>query len=66
MPAIVAGVDTVTMTYAEAGNYSLGGFRPSTEYNCSVFASNIAGDGPPTSIGVITMNESELKYRMML
>ena len=56
----VAGVDSVAVTYAEAGTYNPGGFRPATGYNCSIFASNSAGDGPTTDISVITMDESEV------
>ena len=57
----VAGVSTVTMNYTEIReSYSLGGFRPATEYNCSVFASNSAGDGPPASTSVTTMDDGEL------
>ena len=58
--SIVAGVNAVIMmTYAEAGNYTLGGLRSATEYNCSVFASNGIADGPSVSISVSTSDESE-------
>ena len=56
----VAGVNTVMNVYPNAEIYTLGGFRPATEYNCSVFASNSAGDGPPASTSVTTMDDSEL------
>ena len=57
---LLAGVDSVAMTYVEAGNHTLGGFRPATEYNCSIFAFNSAGEGPTASISVITMDEGKL------
>ena len=50
-------MNNLIMTYTEAGSYSLAGFRPSTAYNCSVHASNMAGDGPPSTIGITTMDD---------
>lgn len=52
-------VDSVRETYVETGSYTLGGFRPSTEYSCSVFASNTVGRGPSASTNVTTMDESK-------
>ena len=49
----------VIMTYDEAGSHTLGGFRPATEYNCSVSASNSVGHGPSVSINVTTLDESK-------
>ena len=49
----------MTMTYIEAGTHILGGFRPGTEYNCSAFVSNIAGDGPSIRVSITLMDESE-------
>ena len=53
----VQGGNPVIMTYNEAGSYTLGGFQPATEYNCSVSASNSAGHGPSVSITVTTLDE---------
>ena len=53
------GGNPVIMTYDEAGSHTLGGFRPATEYNCSVSASNSAGRGPSVSINVTTLDESK-------
>ena len=53
-------MNTVTNVYPDTGMYTLEGFRPATEYNCSVFASNRAGDGPPASTTVTTLDDSEL------
>ena len=53
----VQGGNPVIMTYNEAGSYTLGGFQPATEYNCSVFGSNSAGHGPSVSIIVTTLDE---------
>ena len=54
-------VDPLTMTYTEAGNYTLGDFRPATMYNCSVVATNSIGNSTPSQImNVTTFDESEL------
>ena len=53
----VPGVTSVMMTYNEAGIYTLGGFRPATEYNCSVFASSSIDSGPSASINVTSLDE---------
>ena len=56
----VDGVNSITKIYEDAGSYTLGGFRPATEYNCSVFASNAAGNSPKASIiTIITQDESK-------
>ena len=52
-----SGVTPVALTYSEAGSYTLGGFRPATEYNCSLFASCSARSGPSSSINVTTMDD---------
>ena len=57
--SVSAGVDTVRTMHAEAGNHTVEGFRPATQYTCSVFASNSAGDGPTASIRLTTMDQSE-------
>ena len=57
--AEVLGDNPVVMTYVEAGSYTLGGLRPATQYNCSVFASNSIGNGPSASINVTTLDESK-------
>ena len=54
----VDGVSNLTVTYAEAGSYTPAGFRPTTVYNCYVYASNMAGDGPPSNISFTTMDDS--------
>ena len=40
-------------------NITIGGFRPFTDYNCSVSASTSEGDGPPASELVTTPEDSE-------
>ena len=45
---------TITAVYPAAGNYNHSGFRPTTMYNCSVYATTIGGRGPP-AIQLITM-----------
>jgi hypothetical protein len=57
------GVDPliIIMVYADAGSYSLGGFRPATMYNCSIVATNSIGNSVPSRIiNVTTTDESEL------
>ena len=56
-PINVTGVTSMLMTYNEARSHTLGGFRPSTEYNCSLFAYNGVGSGPSASISVTTLDE---------
>ena len=58
-----SNVQRVTMTYSEAGSYTLGGLRPATEYNCSVSGSNRAGCGPLVSINVTTLDECKSVYK---
>ena len=58
--AMEDGVGDVVETFAQAGSYTLGGFRPATMYNCSMFASNSAGDSPLSSISVKTQDERKL------
>ena len=58
--SLVEGVDTLIMTYTEAGRYTLGGFRPATAYNCSVFATNVIGNSALSIVNVTTVDESEL------
>ena len=54
-------VDPLKMTYTEAENYNLGGFRPATMYNCSVVATNSIGNSAPSqNRNVATFDESEL------
>ena len=50
---------SVRATYVDAGSHTLGGFRPATEYSCSVFASNAVGRGPSATTDVVTMDESK-------
>lgn len=52
-----SGVTSVMMTYTEAGSHTLGGFRPASEYNCSMFAFNSVKSGPSVSINVTTLDE---------
>lgn len=56
------GVTSVVMTYTEAGSYSLGGFRPGTEYNCSVFAFSGIRRGRIASINVTTIDDCKSKH----
>ena len=54
----VFGVTSVVMTYSEAGSHTLGGFRPATKYNCSIFAFSGNRSGPLTSDTVTTPGDS--------
>ena len=55
----LAEADSVFKFFDEAGSHSLEGFRPATEYNCSVLASNSAGNSLPARINVNTTDESK-------
>ena len=57
---LLEGVDPLIMTYTEAGSYTIGGFRPATMYNCSVFATNCIGNSAPSVINITTLDQSEL------
>ena len=46
-------------TIQEAGMVTLSGFTPITSYNCSVSASNSAGEGPPAYDDVTTDDDSK-------
>ena len=56
------------MTYEQSDgvNITVGGFIPSTTYHCSVYASTIAGDGPPASASAITGDDCKLVIRGVL
>ena len=53
----VEEVSTVTSIFIEAGSYTVKGFRPATEYTCSVFASNSLGDSLSAGRTLTTMDE---------
>ena len=53
----VEEVSAMTAIFTEAGQYILDGFRPATEYSCSVFASNDAGNSLSSSRSLTTMDE---------
>ena len=56
------GVTSVVMTYSEAGSHTLGGFRPATEYNCSIFAFSGNRSGPSTSVNVTTIDDCKSEH----
>ena len=56
------GVTSVVMTYSEAGSYTLEGFRPATEYNCSIFAFSGNHSGPLTSVNVTTIDDCKSEH----
>ena len=58
--SLVEMTDPLTMTYTEAGSYTLGGFRPATTYNCSIFATNVIGNSALSTVNMTTVDESEL------
>ena len=58
--SLAEGVDPLIMTYTEARSYTLGGFRPATVYNCSIFATNVIGNSASSVVTVATVDESEL------
>ena len=54
------GVASVTEIYVNAGSHILGGFRPATEYNCTVFASNSISHSPEaTTVTISAQDESK-------
>ena len=53
----VADLGAIKMTYLVPENFTVAGFRPATEYNCSIVASNSAGYSPPAVVNVMTMDE---------
>ena len=60
--SLMEEVSTVTSIFTEAGHCVLDGFRPATEYSCSVFASNDVGDSTSSSRTVTTMDECTYAY----
>ena len=58
---------SVTKIYVHAGSHILGDFRPATEYNCTVFASNTAGHSPnATFITISTQDESKQTHSLLI
>ena len=51
------GGNSIFMQYTAAGTFTLGGFTPATSYNCSIFASNIWGNGPAVYSMVSTLDD---------
>ena len=50
----------ITMQYTQDGTFTLGGFTPSTTYNCSIFAINHQGNGQVASMIIITLETCKL------
>ena len=48
-----SAVMTLT-TFTEPGTHTVDGFSASTDYNCSVVATNRAGTGPPARVSFTT------------
>ena len=44
----IGGGNSISMQFTAAGTFTLGGFTPTTSYNCSITASNSQGSGPAT------------------
>ena len=59
-PVGVTGVSSVTMTYSEAGTYTLSGFKPVTTYECSVLSRNSAGVGPAATLTEATSEDGRI------
>lgn len=49
----------LSIVYQTEGTYVVDGLRPFTHYNCSIFATNKAGDGPRSSLIMTTLNDSK-------
>ena len=53
----VGGRNSASMQFTTAGTFTLVGFTPATSYNCSIFASNIWGNGPAAYSMVSTLDD---------
>ena len=51
---ISGGSQKVLATVEGSGTHEVEGFSPSTDYNCTVVATNSAGNGPHASISFTT------------
>ena len=54
-----AVVTLMITTFTEAGSHTVDGFLASTDYNCSIVATNRVGTGPPARISFTTQTEGE-------
>ena len=64
-PREALGVPWVSANFATDGTSVVSGFRPSTKYNCSIFASNSAGNSPSKYLSVTTLDDSELHNHLL-
>ena len=60
MPKVAVTVDAISAVFTMDGSVVVSGFQSSTEYNCSIFAKNDAGNGPSLCLSVTTIDDSEL------
>ena len=51
---------------AEAGSVTVSGFSPFTSYNCSVRATNSAGNGPPAYVSSTTEDDGNKPWKLCI
>lgn len=53
---------TIMSTFAESGTHTVSGFSSSTEYNCSLVASNSKGNSPPATKSFTTQSSEYIHH----
>ena len=54
IPPAESGIPPMTSVFTTAGARTRSGLAPAALYSCSVFATNIYGNGPPATVSVMT------------
>ena len=54
IPPAESGIPPVISVFTTSGAHTLNGLTPATLYSCSVFATNVYGNGPPVNISAMT------------
>ena len=54
IPPAESSLPPMISVFTTAGAHTLNGLAPATLYDCSVFATNLFGNGPPANISAMT------------
>ena len=54
IPPAESGLPPMTSVFTISGAHTLNGLAPATLYSCSVFATNIYGNGSPATVSAMT------------
>ena len=62
IPPAESSLPPVISVFTTAGAHTLNGLAPATLYACSVFATNVYGNGPPAIISAMTEDGGMIVY----